>query len=152
MHVIGICSCNWTYFEPRRLAEVKSHVIKIIFRAEIFNSEISESFAVGDEISVKIMTYGIDCPTFAVGDEISVKIKTYGIDCPTCAVGDEISVKIKTYGIDCPPSTPLPPPPPPQYLPAKIDKKESPWSVYLVVDSLQIRKSWPAATIRIPFA
>ena len=34
--------------------------LEFIFHAEIFNSEISESFA-GDEISVKIKTYGIDC-------------------------------------------------------------------------------------------
>ena len=27
-----------------------------------YSSEISGSFAVGDEISVKIKTYGIDCP------------------------------------------------------------------------------------------
>ena len=33
-----------------------------MFHAEIFNSEIYESFAVEDEMSVKIKTYGIDCP------------------------------------------------------------------------------------------
>ena len=38
-----------------------SVLIKIIFHAKIFNSEISESFAVGDEISEKIKTYSIDC-------------------------------------------------------------------------------------------
>ena len=65
-HAIRIRNCNWTYFEPHRLAEVlwllKSCVIWIIFHAEIFNIEISESFAVGNEISVKIKTYSIYCP------------------------------------------------------------------------------------------
>ena len=32
-----------------------------IFHAEIFNSDISESFAVGDVLSANIKTYGIDC-------------------------------------------------------------------------------------------
>ena len=40
----------------------RSYVIYIIFQAEIFNSEISESFAVGAEILVKNETYDIDNP------------------------------------------------------------------------------------------
>ena len=40
----------------------RSYVIYIIFHAEIFNSEIFEQFAVGDEISVVFETYGIDYP------------------------------------------------------------------------------------------
>ena len=53
----------WTNQASRSFMTVeKKYVIYIIFHAEIFNSEISELFAVGNEISVKIKTYGIYCP------------------------------------------------------------------------------------------
>ena len=63
-HVIRIRGCNWMYFEPHRLADVL-WLLKIICNLYYFscrnNSEISESFAVGHEITAKIMTYGIYC-------------------------------------------------------------------------------------------